>query len=257
MRRESVTPTTRVDMHVKVLDERVVARAKRRNVDVLVYAPHFVRLPDIRARAERFSDDELLVAPAREVFTGPWHDRKHVLALGLTDPVPDFITLEGAMAEFERQDAAVCVPHPALGTVSLGAEDVERFDGVVDAVETYNAKCFPYQNRRMAAVARETGKSPFGSSYAHLRGTVGETWTSFDCGITDESDLLNALREGTARTVERRSGGRHRLRGAVEFSHLFYENSWKKLDRVLLSGTEPTHPGHVAYGGRFDDVARY
>jgi predicted metal-dependent phosphoesterase TrpH len=257
MRGASETATTRVDMHVKTLDERVVTRAKRRDLDVLVYAPHFVRLPEIRARAERFSDDDLLVVPAREVFTGPWHDRKHVLAVGLTEPVPDFVTLAGAMAEFERQGAAVCVPHPDLATVSLGDEDVRRFGDVVAAVEAYNAKCFPHQNRRMAAVVRETDKPAFGSSYAHLRGTVGEAWTTFDREIADEAALVTALREGVPRTVERQPGARHRLRSTVEFSHLFYENSWKKLDRVLLSGTEATHPRHVAYEGRFDDVACY
>ena len=65
----------RVDLHVKVLDERVVERAKARGLDALVYAPHFTRLPAIRARAARFSDDDLLVVPAREVFTGSWRDR--------------------------------------------------------------------------------------------------------------------------------------------------------------------------------------
>ncbi|MFC6726015.1 PHP domain-containing protein, partial [Halobium palmae] len=89
-------------MHAKVLDERVVARAKSRGIDVLVYAPHFVRLPDARETATRFSDDDLLVVPAREVFTGSWRDRKHVLAVGLSEPVPDFVELDAALAEFER-----------------------------------------------------------------------------------------------------------------------------------------------------------
>ena len=53
----------RVDAHTKVLDKSVVERAKRRDLDAVVYAPHFRRLPDIRARAERFSDEELLVVP--------------------------------------------------------------------------------------------------------------------------------------------------------------------------------------------------
>ncbi|PSP27587.1 metal-dependent phosphoesterase, partial [Halobacteriales archaeon QH_2_65_14] len=32
---------TRVDPHVKILDDEVVRRAKRAGLDVLVYAPHF------------------------------------------------------------------------------------------------------------------------------------------------------------------------------------------------------------------------
>jgi predicted metal-dependent phosphoesterase TrpH len=180
-----------------------------------------------------------------------------VLAVGLTDPIPDFITLDGAMAELDRQDAAVLVPHPALANVSLSLADVRRYRDVVDAVELHNAKCLPWQNRAMRRVVRETGLAPFGSSYAHLRGTVGEVWTAFAGSIDDEADLVRVLRTGAPRRVVRRSGVGHRLRGLVEFSHLGYENSWGKVDRLLLSGMEPTHPDHIAYRGRFDDVAVY
>ena len=244
-------------MHVKVLDADVAARAKVRGLDVLVYAPHFTRLPDIRERAERFSDDDLTVVPAREVFTGTWHDRRHVLAVGLSDPVPDFVTLSGAMAEFERQDAAVLVPHPAFATVSLDADDIAQYADVVDAVEVHNVKLRGRHNRRARAVVRETGLPPFGSSYAHLPGTVGEAWTAFDAEIGSEADLVAALRQGAPRRVMRRRGVAHSLRGLAEFTHLGHENSWKKVERVLLSGTEATHPGHIAYDGRFEDVRVY
>jgi len=59
---------TRVDMHTKILTDEVTARAKRRGIDVLVYAPHFTRLPDIQRKAARYTDDELLVVPAREIL---------------------------------------------------------------------------------------------------------------------------------------------------------------------------------------------
>ena len=244
-------------MHVKVLDEEVVARAKARGLDALVYAPHFARLPAVRAAAERFSDDDLLVVPAREVFTGTWRNRRHVLAVGLSDPVPDFVTFEGAMAEFDRQDAAVLIPHPALANVSVGTATIGAWTDDVHAVETYNAKCLGRHNRRARAIAREAGLPGFGSSYAHLRGTIGEAWTEFDRDIDDEADLAAALRERAPRRVYRRSGVIHRVRKAAEFAHLGYENSWEKIDRLFLSGTEPTHPGHVAYDGRYDDVRVY
>lgn len=249
--------TTRVDMHVKVLDEHVVSRAKARGIDVLVYAPHFTRLPDIRARADRFSDDDLLVVPAREVFTGPWYDRRHLLAIGLSAPIPDFTTFRGALAELERQDAAVLVPHPEMLNVSCSRADVASDPDAFDAVETYNAKCLPHQNRRARTVVREIDQPGFGSSYAHLRETVGEAWTAFDAAVDSEADLVSALRSGAPRRVAHRPGVGHRLRCLAEFAHLGYENSWGKLDRLLLSGTEPTHPSHIAYGGRFDDVTAY
>ncbi|WP_144902597.1 PHP-associated domain-containing protein [Halobellus captivus] len=250
---------TRVDLHVKILNERVVSRAKARGIDVLVYAPHFVRLPEISARAERFSDDDLLVVPAREVFTGTWRDRRHLLALGLSEPVPDFISLSGAFDAFERQDAAVLVPHPMFLNVSLDADEVRTHldRDRIHAVETHNLKLFDRQNRRARRLARDVGAPGFGSSYAHLHGSVGEVWTTFDREIDSEADLIAALREGEPRTVYRRDGASHLVRGLAEFAHLGFENTWSKLDRIFLSGTEPTHPSHVAYGGRFDDVSVY
>jgi predicted metal-dependent phosphoesterase TrpH len=248
---------TRVDLHVKLLDERTVERAAHRGIDVLVYAPHWTRLPDIRARAERHTTDEVLVVPAREVFTGTWHDRRHLLAVDPDDPVPDFVTFDGALAALRAQETAVLVPHPGFANVSLDAHDVTQHADAVHAAETHNAKLLPYQNRRARRIARETGLPGFGSSYAHLRPTVGEAWTTFERPVETAADLVTALREGAPRRVERRAGLAGRARSLAEFAHLGHENTWGKLDRVLLSGMEATHPGHVAYEGRFDDVRVY
>jgi predicted metal-dependent phosphoesterase TrpH len=247
---------TRVDMHVKTLDERVVERAKARDIDVLVYAPHFTRLPEIRERAERFSDD-LRVVPGRELFTGNWQNRRHLLAIGLSEPVPDFISFEGALAEAEAQGAAVCVPHPAMLNVSLGRPEIRAYADHIDAIESYNAKSLPYTNRRAKRLAEEAGLPSFGSSYAHLRRTVGEVWTVFEAAIETELDLVQALVSGTSRRVVHRPGLSHRILNLFEFAHLGVENTWGKADRLFFSGMEPTHPDHIAYDGRFDDVAVY
>jgi predicted metal-dependent phosphoesterase TrpH len=251
------TATTRVDMHVKTLDGRVVERAKSRGIDVLVYAPHFTRLPEIRRQADRHSDDDLLVVPGREIFTGNWQNRRHLLAVGLSSPVPDFVSFEGALSELADQGAALCVPHPTLLNVSLGRPEIRAYADHIDAVETYNAKSPPHVNSRAKRLVEEAGLPAFGSSYAHLRGTIGEAWTAFDADIQREADLVDALVSGVDRQVVHRSGPAHRLRRLAEFAHLGYENSWGKIDRLFLSGTEPTHPDHIAYRGRFDDVAVY
>jgi predicted metal-dependent phosphoesterase TrpH len=171
--------------------------------------------------------------------------------------VPDFITLAGAIEELERQGAAVLVPHPGFLTVSLDRADVAVHRDVIDAVEVYDPKLRARDVDGARALARETGLPAFGSSYAHLRGSVGEVWTAFDRPIPGEAALVAAFREGADRRVFRRSGRAHRRRCRAEVSHLANENTVKKLDRVLGSGIEATHPRHPAYGGRFDDVACY
>jgi predicted metal-dependent phosphoesterase TrpH len=247
----------RVDPHVKVLSADVVARAKRRGLDAIVYAPHFTPVDEIRERAAAFSDDELLVVPGREVFTGDWRTRRHVLALGLTEPVPDFITLEGAMAELDRQDATVLAPHPGFLNVSFGRPELERYADQIDAIEAYNPKLLGPWADRARGFVDASDAPPFGSSYAHLPGSVGEVWTTFEEALEHPAEVEAAFAEGGVRTVGRRDGLAHRLRKTAEFAHLGYENTWQKLDRLFLQGTEPTHPGHLRYDGQFDDVAVY
>ena len=69
--------------------------------------------------------------------------------------------------------------------------------------------------------------------------------------------LVEALKAGVTSEIYHRDGAGHRLRCLAEVGHLLSENTWGKLDRLFLSGTEPTHPGHVAYDGAFADVSVY
>ncbi len=244
-------------MHVKILDEQVVERAKRRGIDVLVYAPHFTRWPTVRDRAAAYSDDELLVVPARELFTGDWRSRRHVLALDLERPIPDFVTLSGAMAELDRQNAVTLVPHPGFLTISLEREHISEYRDQLDGIEVYNPKHLPWDNRRAQTLASDFELPGFTSSYAHLQRTIGECWTAFEKDIETATELHDALRSGAERTPMHRGGRSHTRRRALEFAHIGYENTYKKLDRVYLSGTEPTHPDNVAYDGAFEDISVY
>jgi predicted metal-dependent phosphoesterase TrpH len=247
----------RVDPHVKVLDERVVERAKARGLDALVYAPHFTHLSTVRERAARFSDDDLLVVPAREVFTGHWNDRRHVLAVDPDDPVPDFLSFSTTMAQLDRQDAAVLVPHPGFLNVSLSLAHVRRYRDVLDAVEVYNPKHLPWDNRRARAIAAGADLPRFTSSYAHLRSTVGEAWIEFEDPMDSPADLTAAFERGAPRAVRYRDGPAHRARCLAEFAHLGWENSWGKFARIVLDDRAATHPRNPVYGGRFDELSVY
>lgn len=250
------TAIRRIDPHVKIISDEVVARAKARGLDAIVYAPHYTRFPEIQRRAKAYSDSELLVIPGREIFTGRWNNRKHVLAIGLEQPVPDFITLDGAMAELDRQGATVLVPHPNFFTVGLTSVDCRRYRRIIDAIEVYNPKHLPIHNRRARRLADLLDAPVFGSSYAHLPNTVGEVWTEFSRSVHPD-ECIQALTEERSHSVYRKSGWSHRQRKSLEFFHLGWENSWKKIDRVLLSEQESTHPEHPAYDGRFTNVTAY
>ncbi len=249
--------SSRVDLHVKLLDARVVARAKARGIDVLVYAPHFCDLPTIRARARRCSDAELLVVPARELFTGGWRERVHVLAIDPPAPIPDFCELDAVMAELAAQDVATLVPHPEFATVSFDAPTIDRYADQLHGLEVYNPKHRARHNRNAAALVETTGLAPFASSYAHRLATIGEVWTTFERTIDSADALSAALVEGAERQIEHRTGAVHRLRCELEFGHLAWENSWQKAKRVVGSGVAATHPTSAVYEGRFDAVAAY
>ena len=151
----------------------------------------------------------------------------------------------------------VLAPHPEFATVSLDVIDLNRHLNLFSGVEIYNPKHLSEHNRRAAEIARETGLLPFGSSYAHLSRTAGEVSTEFETEISSARDLHEALRWSVPRRVFHRSGMDHELRCRAEFAHLFWENSWEKVERVVLSGMEATHPRHPAYEGRFEEHAVY
>jgi predicted metal-dependent phosphoesterase TrpH len=248
---------TRVDLHVKIISDRVVDRAKAAGLDVLVYAPHFEHLSTIRERAAQFSDEELLVVPAREYFTGPWNDRKHVLAIDPDEPIPDFVPLAETMAELQGHDAAVLAPHPEFLTLSLSREDIATHADLLAAVEVYNPKHWPRDNRRARSIARESGLGTYISSYAHVPQTVGEAWVEFETDVASAGDLVDALDRGAPSRMYRRHGLVHELKCRAEFFHLAWENTWKKFERVVLADLEPTNPDHPDYDDRFADLSSY
>ena len=110
-----------------------------------MYEPHFtclpdIRLPGIRANARAPTDEDLLMLAVREVFTGTWRNRRHLPALGLSKPTPNFITLAGAIAECQRQCAVILIPHPEFRNVGLDAETIRRYRESIDAIEVYNPR---------------------------------------------------------------------------------------------------------------------
>ncbi len=248
---------TRVDLHVKILDDEVVRRAKQAGLDVLVYAPHFTHLSDIRARAEKYTDDELLVVPARECFIDRWNQRRHALVIDPSEPIPDFLTFEATMEALDRRGETVLAPHPEFLTMSLSAEDIREYEHVFDAVEVFCPKNWWFHTRRMQAIARELDLPTYASSYTHLPPTIGEAWVEYERDIDSAAALTAAIEAGVDPTCYRNDGLAHLLKRRAEFAHLLKENTWDKFTRVALKGREPTNPYDPRYDDRFTDDVSY
>lgn len=244
--------TSRVDPHVKILDDRVYHRAIELNLDAIVYAPHFTPWPEIVERAEYYTDEQLTVVPGREIFTGTWRRRKHVLALGLDEPIPDFISLESAMDALREQDACVIIPHPGYLTMSLPAEDVQTYREVIDAVEVFNPRFLPWHAPRARSIATNVQRTPIVSSYAHLVSTVGVASVTLDRSVSSPDAVIDSIRAGAISELEVPPWGRRWRHGAGELADLVHENTIAKLRRVRGSDIEATHPEAPLYNGRFD-----
>lgn len=245
-----------IDPHVKILNESVVERAKARGLDAIVYAPHFTPLPDIQASARKYSDDELLVLPAREIFTGTWKNRKHLLALDLTDPIPDYIHLETAFAELLRQNAIILVPHPLFSTISVTRRDIEEYKGDIHGIEVNNLKYLWYHNTRAESMSTSVNIPEFGSSYAHLPGSIGEVTTVLPNCECERTEILSAIRDGSPRSIHAESGVMHQVRRGAELSHLVYENTLQKILHSLHD-SRTTTPSNPLYEGKFNDGSVY
>jgi Predicted metal-dependent phosphoesterases (PHP family) len=248
---------TRVDCHIKTLSPSVIARAAARGVDAVVYAPHFTPLPAIEATAAAYDDAPVTVIPGREIFTGRWHSRRHILAVGMREPVPDFIPLEAALDALAAQGATVLVPHPGFANVSLGAAELATYHDQLDAIEVENFKSRRWHNRRARALAADAGLPTFGSSYAHLPASVGATVTVFEASLRDPEAVIAAIAGEVPRRIERDQRPQSQLQGLLEFSHLGWENTVQKLRRVGSPGPAATHPHAAVYEGRFDPVSVY
>lgn len=239
-----------VDTHVKVLDERVRRLAIRRGIDAIVYAPHYTPWPTIVEQAAAVSDERLTVVPGRELFTGGWRNRTHVLALDLSAPIPDFLPLETTMDELDRQDACVLAPHPTYLTMSLSPDQLRRHRDQIDAIEVYNPKMLRHHHRRAGRLADRLDRPVLASSYAHLRGTVGVAGTRFEVDSATAGSIISAIRAGDIGGIEVPDPPQRWFRSASELAHLVWENTAKRVRR-RGAGKPATHPTADVYGGRF------
>ena len=118
----------------------------------------------------------------------------HLLALGLTRPVPSLRSLRESIARVHDQGGIAIPAHPlvpyplcAQGRAlrALVGDADARFHP--DALEVFNPTVLGrVRHRRVVEFAREIGLPPVGNSDAHIADAIGQGWTTFAGSSPDD-----------------------------------------------------------------------
>lgn len=189
--------TVRVDFHChsiyskdSLLDLESLLRAcRRKKIDRVVITDHNTLAGALRAQAL----DPERVIPGEEILT----QAGELLGVFVKEEIPAGLPAREALARLKEQDAFISVSHPFdwMRKGHWKRELLEEILPLVDAIETFNARClWPGFNR----TARE---------FAHrhtIAGTVGsDAHAAFELGkatlrlpdFQDRSSLIEALKQ--------------------------------------------------------------
>jgi hypothetical protein len=144
-------------------------------------------------------DTSVTVIPGTEVSTR----QGHLLALGVTEPLPAGLDFFETVALAHARDALLILPHPYHRWRHGVGRRLAAGIGAVDAVEVFNSRYITGSaNRKAAVIARKFGKPGVAGSDAHNARYVGFGVT-YVTAEPEVASILPAIREG--RTM---AGGR-------------------------------------------------
>ncbi|MCW5876232.1 MAG: PHP domain-containing protein [Anaerolineales bacterium] len=176
--------------------------ANRAGLDVIAITDHDT-LEGAWQAQELAGDYDIEVITGCEISTR----QGHLLALFLSKPVPRGLSLERTIGLVGEQGGLCIAAHPMAPHVAslrarhiLAAAAHPDLRRVLVGVETINA-CLPYDisNRWAAALCRQAGLAPTGSSDAHMGWAIGTAVTQFH-GRGAE-DLRQALVQGATQAM--------------------------------------------------------
>ncbi|MCJ7594521.1 MAG: CehA/McbA family metallohydrolase [Desulfobacterales bacterium] len=188
----------------------VVSEAKRIGLGGICLTDHNTLWdPDeIEALRQKYG---FLVLRGNEITT----DQGDVIVFGLDVDMKGVVQLRELREMVLKAEGFMIVAHPFRGFLTFGVDQLgltpekamERplFKGV-DAVEVLNGRVTEKENALAAEVARGLGLLGTGGSDAHQIAEVGLYATRFPADITNEADLVEALRSGNCFPVAFRRG---------------------------------------------------
>ena len=194
----------------------IIQEAKRIGLDGICLTDHnHVWDPDEVGDLRR--KHKFLILRGNEITT----DQGDMVVFGLEKAIKGIVKLEDLREEVSAAKGFIIVAHPfrgfltfGIGKLGLTAEKaMERpLFKYVDAVEVMNCKVTRKENRFAAEVAEGLNLPATGGSDAHEVSEVGIFATRFSQVITNEKELIEALRDGSYTPIayrEEREKGKH------------------------------------------------
>jgi hypothetical protein len=137
-------------------------------------------------------DTSVTVIPGTEISTR----QGHLLALGVTEPLPAGLDFFETVTLAHAQGALLILPHPYHRWRHGVGRRLAAGIGAVDAVEVFNSRYITGSaNRKAAVIARTFGKPGVAGSDAHNARYVGFGVT-YVTAEPDVASILSAIREG-------------------------------------------------------------
>ena len=148
--------------------EDLIRVSKRRGIDKLIITDHNLIVGALEA--QQIAPDYVIVG--EEIMT----NQGEILAAFVKEVVPPFLSPAETIERLREQDAFISVSHPfdKLRSGGWRLDDLLAIADKVDAIETFNARCFfPWYNWQAESFARDHDLPGTHGSDAHAPGEVG------------------------------------------------------------------------------------
>ncbi|MBN2478009.1 PHP domain-containing protein [Candidatus Micrarchaeota archaeon] len=136
----------------------------------------------------KYFKGEIDFIPGIEIKT----DKGDLIALYLQDLIPKNTSLEETLDRIREQDAVSYLPH-MYDITRAGAGEVSD----VDIIETFNARCPDYFNKKADEFASKHNLIKGAGSDCHFISEFGSTFVEMpDFDIENPKEMLNSLKKG-------------------------------------------------------------
>ena len=192
--------------------EEILRRAEAVGLDAIAITDHDTVEGALYALE---CDTSVTVIPGTEVST----KQGHLLALGVTEPLPDGLDFFETVTVARVRGALLILPPPYHRWRHGVGRRLAAGISAVDAVEVFNSRYITGSaNRKAAVIAKRFGKPGVAGSDAHNARYVGFGVT-YVTAEPDAASILSAIREGRTmaggRMTPLRTYTRQSLKGAL------------------------------------------